>query len=87
MATFGRLSAGHHTRESKPSYCSRDWGSSTEDHIELKVVTKRSNPQQGRWQRGSRLLVCFQRGIRLYFLSSREEDQWGGWGNRIKGGK
>lgn len=49
MATFGRLSAGQHTRESKPSYYSEDWGSSTEDHMELKVLTKRSSPQQGRW--------------------------------------
>lgn len=49
MATFERLSADHHARESKPSYCSRDWGSSPEDHMELRVLTKRSSPQQGRW--------------------------------------
>lgn len=87
MATFARLSADHHTRESKPSYCSRDWGSNTEDHMELKVLTKRSNHSKADGQRGSPLLVCFQLGIRLYFLPSQDEDQWGGWGNRIKRGK
>lgn len=41
MATFGRLSASQHTRESTPSYCSRDWGSSTEDHMELKILDQK----------------------------------------------
>lgn len=77
MPTLGRLSAGHHPRESKPSYCSRDWGGSRGPHVVW--VHSKADGQQC-----FRLSVRVQHDVRVYLPSSQEDDQWGDSGDGTK---